>query len=460
MRKYKLIHSQHLKEIMKKGLCIFMLICLFFTSGLGSVYGNTASENHKKARDYLIHNGLDEWGILTLYALGEDVRKQDLKMITSKLTTDYEAYICGAVAQGKAIGSVVDSLKKAQLPSGKFADEIDKKGEDLVNAHIWAVIALYVAGEEDYNQSTALKWLSDQQNKDGGFPVFVGDNYSDLDLTAMATIAYSILGVDSHDSRIIKAFDFIEKNMAYEETCEALAWVIIAQNFNGKEVSGQLLDKLKDYRLEDGTYRHLQSIKNSNYMATYSGLLAMREYDARHSIFKKLHWMSKFQDLTMETKHLDAITYLMDRDIIKGYDDETFKPDQRVKRSEFAKMLILGMGLEDKNPPMDPMDKFLDMKDHWAKKFVNIAYENELIQGVADQIFAPEKTITGAEIAAILVRANGLEALAKKNEGKNWYEAYVKIALERDLLYEGFSAEKEVIRSQCAEVIKKLMLVD
>ena len=436
-------------------ILMLLIVSLCLMSFKGMTYASVDYGDTDKAKAYLLETGMDEWGLLALYALGEDVSQFDLEEITSKTTTDYEAYILGAGAKGIDLSKAATTIKNTQLPSGKFADEIGKKGEDLVNAHIWGIISLYVAGVEDYNKKTALKWLSDHQNKDGGFPVYAGDDYSDLDLTGMAIIAYSLLGLSESDTRIKDAFDFIEKNMDYEETCEALAWAIIAQKFIGQEVKGEYIERLLEYRLEDGTYKHLKSIKKNNYIATYSGLLAMNEYDNECSVLRKLHSINRFSDLTVKTKYIEAITYLLEEGILAGYEDDTFRPINLVKRAEFAKMLVYGMGIEDE---VDSRNQFTDMKGHWAEGIATLAFRKGIINGTGNNHFAPEATIKGAEVAAIVVRVNKLEDEAKKVEGKNWYDGYVKIALDQGLLYEDFQAEKNATRGQCAEVIKSLTL--
>jgi Zn-dependent metalloprotease len=51
---------------------------------------------------------------------------------------------------------------------------------------------------------------------------------------------------------------------------------------------------------------------------------------------------------------------------------------------------------------------FSDIRDHWAKADIELLASRKIIQGVSEQSFIPEKQITRAEFAAILVRALGL----------------------------------------------------
>jgi len=72
-------------------------------------------------------------------------------------------------------------------------------------------------------------------------------------------------------------------------------------------------------------------------------------------------------------------------------------------------------------------------------------------------MFYPEKTITGAEFATILVRREGLINEVKSYKVVNWYDGYVSVAKENDLLYNNFNPSREVTRAEVAESINKFI---
>ncbi|QXM05268.1 prenyltransferase/squalene oxidase repeat-containing protein [Crassaminicella indica] len=246
---------------------------------------------------YLEKQKLDEWGILALYSYGKDVKNKTLKKVdASNITTDYEAYIMGAVPKGEDVSSYAKKIIKAQRESGKFADYIDGTGEDLINAHIWGIISLYTANKEGYDKKKALEWLKENQNEDGGFSVFTGMNYSDVDLTAMGLIAYSILGLDKEHEKVKKAINFIEKNIDKKQTCEGVAYYILARTKLGMDIDKNLYNKLLKYQLKDGSFKHLKRASKGNYMATWHGMLAMMDYKNKSSVFTRLHDMNKVKN--------------------------------------------------------------------------------------------------------------------------------------------------------------------
>lgn len=433
---------------MKKYLTFIVAFLILVTNVV------SAAELNKTVA-YLEKKELDQWGILSLYAHGEDVSPYTLKKPNSDVLTDYERYIMGAVPLGHNIYDIVKKIAACQKDNGKFSDYIDGTGDDFVNAHIWGIISLYSSKYEKYDKAKALEWLKSNQNDDGGFPIQSGDTHSDLDMTAMAMIAYSILGLDKDASEIQNAIVFLEKNISKRESCEAYAWYILARIKLGLEVDADLFNNLGKYKMPDGSFMHFVSSKRSNYMASWHGLLALADYHNKESIFTKLHNTLKFLDLGKEDIGYEEIMLLVKKEVVSGYPDNTFKPSALVKRSEFCKFLIYGLGLQ--NQISNETDRFHDLKGHWSNKIVNVAVNKGFIKGVTNNQFAPEAKIKGAEVAALLVRANGLESKALEIEGTNWYDGYVAIANKSDLLYRNFKAESYVSREQCAEAIYKLM---
>lgn len=69
---------------------------------------------------------------------------------------------------------------------------------------------------------------------------------------------------------------------------------------------------------------------------------------------------------------------------------------------------------------------FADMEGHWAEQFVNSMGGRLIVNGVAEGVFTPERSITRAEFAAMLIRGLGLrpvefEALFTDVSPDDWY---------------------------------------
>ncbi|MGF7060355.1 S-layer homology domain-containing protein [Brassicibacter mesophilus] len=433
---------------MKKTLVFALIIVLLFSS-------ISFANDLVPTITYLKSQDLDEWGILALYASEQKLNNCSLDKINSDITTDYEAYIVGAVALEKDVAREKNIVKNSQRDDGKFADYIDGTGEELVNAHIWGIISLYVAGENSYDKEGALDWLKENQNSDGGFPIFVGDNNSNVDLTAMGVVAYKALGLDKDSGEVKSALKYIDDNLYTKESCESIAWAILSKISVKANVDKKMYNKLLEYRLNDGGFKHINTISKSNYMATWHGLLAMVDYKNKISIFDKLHNLNKFKDLKRGNYAYEEIMALVGKGAISGYSDDTFKPHNPVKRSEFVKILIYALNMEKETSSYS--SDFKDLKNHWADKVVKLAVQKGFIKGVGNRKFAPDNNITGAEVIAVVIRAKGLEEKAKSINGSSWYEGYVKIAKEEGLLYKNFAPNKYTTRAQCAEIVYKLI---
>ncbi|WP_165608141.1 S8 family serine peptidase [Desulfoscipio geothermicus] len=117
------------------------------------------------------------------------------------------------------------------------------------------------------------------------------------------------------------------------------------------------------------------------------------------------------------------IRHLVSRGMLSGYPDGTFRPDSAVTRVEFTVMLarLLGTGGAPANLPY----KDADTIPHWAENAVALAYGRGLAVGYDDNTFRPLERITREEAAALLVRAWGLlrglpEEPPEKPDYKDW----------------------------------------
>ena len=100
------------------------------------------------------------------------------------------------------------------------------------------------------------------------------------------------------------------------------------------------------------------------------------------------------------------IKVLVEKEIIKGYPDGTFKPDQQITRAEFAALLNRAFPLE----PTRAGRKFKDVSaKNWAAAVIQKAYRGGFLSGYGNGTFAPQKTITRIESLTSLVNGSKLE---------------------------------------------------
>jgi len=85
-----------------------------------------------------------------------------------------------------------------------------------------------------------------------------------------------------------------------------------------------------------------------------------------------------------------------------------FRPEDTIKRSEFAVVAVKAMGLNDTALISKGTTKFSDVAaDHWATGYINAAVGAGIISGYPNGTFQPDKTINYAEAVSILIRMLG-----------------------------------------------------
>ncbi|GAW91792.1 S-layer homology domain-containing protein [Calderihabitans maritimus] len=448
-----------------------------------------------RERDF---RGLLDWGAVALYAAGEDVsdkkwesndgrngvwwRENEVRqgIMLSERSTDYQRTILGVLAAHKDPGNfggknLLEAVLKSQLSNGKFADTINGRGERLINAHVWAIIALYAAGEPIPEREKVIKWLVKQQNPDGGYHFDTTVEESEVDMTATALIAFALLGLSADDPPVQKALKYLEQQQLDSggfgnwgvENLESTATVIQALVALGLDPTaspwnrsgGDPVTVLLQYQLPDGSFKHVLQ-GGSNLMATQQGLLALTAYLDGRTVYQKLRDESlaaslTFSDLSSSHWAYEEIMELVRARILNGYPDGTFKPNRPVTRAEFTKYIVYG--LEYHKEAGNKTRRFKDVSlNHWANPLIRLVLEKGLMRGKGKDVFAPDDRITGAEVMTVLVRALGLEPKALVLPAQQWYEGYLRVAREKGLLYPGFQPEQPATRAQCAYSVSKL----
>lgn len=148
-----------------------------------------------------------------------------------------------------------------------------------------------------------------------------------------------------------------------------------------------------------------------------------------------------FSDVT-KPEYKTAIDALAEAGILNGYENGTFKPENKVTRGEVAKVITLIRHLEEgtKTP-------FKDVKDgYWSTQYINSLYAAKLVNGYEDGTFKPEGNVTRAEFAKLVVDAYGLtltNAATPFTDVKagNWATPYIQTAYANGLI-KGVTASK------------------
>ena len=99
------------------------------------------------------------------------------------------------------------------------------------------------------------------------------------------------------------------------------------------------------------------------------------------------------------------IRALVEKDIIKGYPDGTFRPDRAVTRAEYAALLNKAFTLQ----PVRAARKFKDVSNnYWASEVIQKATQAGFLAGYPNGTFAPDRNITRIQSLVAVVNGNKL----------------------------------------------------
>lgn len=111
--------------------------------------------------------------------------------------------------------------------------------------------------------------------------------------------------------------------------------------------------------------------------------------------------VNPYYDVLPDDWFNNAVSTLTNAGILNGYPDGTFQPNGNITRAEFAAMAV--RFFTDEEAEIDE-DAFPDIADHWANYEINLAYAKEIIEGYPDGTFKPDQEITRAEAVTIVNR--------------------------------------------------------
>ena len=117
----------------------------------------------------------------------------------------------------------------------------------------------------------------------------------------------------------------------------------------------------------------------------------------------------EFTDVNDRMWVKDAANDMGSRMIISGSADNLFDPDKEITRAEFAEIIVKALGLK----PYTGKSIFSDVKeDNVRFGYIMAAHEYGLITGKGDNRFAPDEKITREQALAIIAKAMSITGLS------------------------------------------------
>lgn len=142
----------------------------------------------------------------------------------------------------------------------------------------------------------------------------------------------------------------------------------------------------------------------------------------------EVHHVQLFSDVATSYWGADYIEAVVNKEIFKGYADNTFKPDQPITRAELATAIAryLGVARELKMNNVLRISSFTDIEGSWAEQSIDETYRFGFLSGYKDGSFQPNSQLTREEavkmINGMLYRGplTGVEASYPDNRLGRW----------------------------------------
>lgn len=170
---------------------------------------------------------------------------------------------------------------------------------------------------------------------------------------------------------------------------------------------------------------------------------------------------SLFSDVPDDHPYRDAIETLKAKAVFAGNPDGSFRPESGINRAEFAKVILLALGIN----PRDPQGgKFTDVpRESWFAPFAETAAFRNIIKGYPDGRFGPTNQINRAELFTMLARADNKPSTRAATFADvpkdSWFAEGAAFAQQYRLLDFGgrFEPESIMTRGEVAEALARFI---
>ena len=152
---------------------------------------------------------------------------------------------------------------------------------------------------------------------------------------------------------------------------------------------------------DDGTFKPDSNMSRAEAAAIFARLIAEAKDET-------VSGKSSFADVSSKEWYSSYIGYLEKYDVINGYNDGTFRPEDNVTRAEFVTMAVRYYEIFNEVKKTDYTVKYTDVSsNYWA--YTDIAFAKNIgwLNGYADGTFKGDNNITRAEVVTVTNHATG-----------------------------------------------------
>jgi hypothetical protein len=112
---------------------------------------------------------------------------------------------------------------------------------------------------------------------------------------------------------------------------------------------------------------------------------------------------AKFTDVDKSFWGFDAVNFLSEKGVINGFEDGSFKPNEKITREQFAKIIAVAFSLKANSE----ISNFSDISvDSWSYSYVSAVFGSGTMKGITDHYFGANQNVTREQMATIVYRAS------------------------------------------------------
>lgn len=193
----------------------------------------------------------------------------------------------------------------------------------------------------------------------------------------------------------------------------------------------------KDVPTNNSHYASIENLASKNILSGYSdGTFKPNNYVTRAQaakiIAKTLNLTpnnqarQQFTDVPKSSEYFHAIQALHERKIISGYStDNTFRPNERLSRAQMAKILTRAFSLEQAKTITYP---FRDIPSHSSFKYdIQTIFNAGITNGTSATTFSPNASVTRGQMASFVVRARDGVRAPERPANKSYAEQVIAL---------------------------------
>lgn len=301
--------------------------------------------------------------------LGVDLEELQMNITVSKISEEQESELKNSLKNGQEMLS--DLVE--------FKIEFKAKDKSLEFSHFgnhYVQREMLLNNEVDPSRATGVVWNEEKKGFD-----FVPTRFETRDGKTYGVVlnrtnsVYTVLQTS-------KTFDDIKDHWA-KDAIECLASKMI--------ISGK----------DEKNFAPRDSITRAEFTVLLARALALPQKTVDKDQFKDIHGDEWFAE---------SVAAAVDEGIMTGYEDGTFRPNNKITRQEMAVMLSNALKIAGKEEKMDQeeinrlLEKYNDNKEiaSWAREGVAMAVKAEMINGMGNNIFSPKTYADRAQSATML----------------------------------------------------------